>query len=257
MLRVECILPNAALDFLKRCYRFVNGEWQHAVREDLPDHGFERRFRDSCITRLDGWEISSEHEMHCGYGLETASGILHEIDIVAKHPDVTAILEAKNRQGVPPDKNDVIVFFAKILDYLALNPILLEKEICPTFMSNASFDQHGLAACLGLGIHPIGPCLRPVPVLVDNARKIGFELLKSVAVTNDVRDRFDDFCADLNRISLDLNDTWVTSRCGLVSDKAIVLRAMGDVDTPELSHRLIQLNSDCSSLLQDVREAIA
>lgn len=256
-IRVDDPWPGAILDFLKRCYRYVNEEWQHTVREELPDSGFEQHFRESCGVHLYGWETSSPREMNVGYGLETASGILHEIDIVAKHSDVTAILEAKNRQGAPPNKNDVIVFFAKFLDYLACNPVLLQKEICPTFMSSTSFDEHGLAACIGLGIHPIAPGVRPMPVLSDSANRINAELAKPVNVTADIRDRFDDFCANLNVVSLNLKDTWITSRCGFLSDNAIVLKPTGGLDTVELSHRLRQLNADCSWLLQELRKVIA
>ena len=69
--------------------------------------------------------------LHLGSGLETASGVLHEIDVVARSTDVTAILEMKNRKGTLPDKNDVIVFFAKVLDYLAANPVLVSRDVCP------------------------------------------------------------------------------------------------------------------------------
>ena len=50
-IRVDDALPEPALHFLKRCYRFVNEEWQHAVREALPDQGFERSFRTSTHLR--------------------------------------------------------------------------------------------------------------------------------------------------------------------------------------------------------------
>jgi hypothetical protein len=184
-IRVEDELPRAAVDFLKHCYRFVNEEWQHVDRDDLPDQGFERNFRSSCITSLSGWEISQEREMRLGYELSTASGVLHEIDIVAKHSDVTAIMELNNRQGSPA-KNDVVVFFAKILDYLTLNPDLLLKELCPVFMSTAAFEQNGLAACLGLGIHPVGPGLRPVPILVNNAKILDMELRRGLQVSETI-----------------------------------------------------------------------
>lgn len=195
-IRVDDNLPEAALHFLKHCYRFVNEEWQHATREDLPDQGFERTFRASCTTRLNGWEISPEREMRLGYELSTSSGVLHEIDIVAKHADVTAVVELKNRQG-PPAKNDVVILFAKILDYLSFNPILLLKEMCPIFMSNASFEESGLAACLGLGIHPVGPGLRPVSILVDTAKRIDVELQRGVVVSQEVHERFQDFVQSL------------------------------------------------------------
>jgi hypothetical protein len=73
--------------------------------------------------------------MHLTGGLSTASGVLHEIDLVAQNVDVVAVLELKNRLAYPPDKNDVIVFFAKLLDYLALNPVLLHREVIPMFIS--------------------------------------------------------------------------------------------------------------------------
>src|SRR5437868_13570187 len=101
-LRINYTFPQSSLQFLKRCYAFVNSEWQHAVREPLPDQGFERRFRESCVKQLIGWSISQEREMQLGYGLDTASGVYHEVDIVARYSDLIAILEIKNRQGFPP-----------------------------------------------------------------------------------------------------------------------------------------------------------
>jgi hypothetical protein len=254
-IRVEDNLPRAALDFLKYSYRFVNEEWQHADRDDLPDQGFESIFRSGCITRLTGWEISQEREMRLGSELSTTSGILHEIDIVAKHSDVTAIVELKNRQD-PPTKNDVVVFFAKLLDYMTFNPNLLLKELCPVFMSTAAFDVHGLAVCLGLGIHPVGPGLRPVPILVDNAMRIYFELSRSFQVSQETHDKFEDFCANLNSMCLSLTDNWIGGRFGYHSEDTIVVKAASGSDSQAMSHSLRQLNSDCNWLLSSVREAM-
>ena len=254
-IRVEDELPRAAVDFLKFCYRFVNETWQHADRADLPDQGFERSFRASCVTDLTGWEISQEREMRLGHELSTASGVLHEIDIVAKHSDVTAIMELKNRQE-PPAKNDVVVFFAKILDYIALNPDLLLKELCPVFMSTAVFEINGLAACLGLGIHPVGPGLRPVPMLVDNAMRIDFELRQGLQVSQEAHDRFEDFCAELNSMCLSLTDNWTGSRFGYRSENTILVKAAAGSDSQAISHSLWQLNTECNWLLSSVREAM-
>ena len=254
-IRVEDELPRVAVDFLKHCYRFVNLKWPHEIREDLPDHGFERSFRTSCITDISGWEVSKEREMRLGFELTTASGVLHEIDIVAKHSDVSSILELKNRQGSPA-KNDVIVFFAKILDYLTLNPEILLKEMCPIFVSTAAFEVNALAACLGLGIHPIGPMLRPVHMLVDNARAMDFEIRKGIPIPKEINERFQDYCADLNSIGVSLSDNWISSRFGYLSDDAIVIKATGDPDTEKLAHSLRQINADCDWLLASIREAI-
>ena len=176
-IRTGDILPKAGLQFLVLCYRFVTIDWQHANREDTPDQGFEHRCRDYCVTRLgSGWTVSQPREMQLGAGLETASGIYHEVDIVARHAELVAPAELKNRPGNPPEKNDVIGFFAKLIDYLCANPSLLQQEFCPTFVTTTAFDVNGLGACVGLGIHPVAPGLRPLPVLVHNARLMQNEL---------------------------------------------------------------------------------
>src|SRR5262245_20712541 len=112
-LRTDRPLPRPALDLLRHCYRFVTKEWQHLPRDDSPDQGFEEKLRESCIVGLRGWVVSQHREMNLGMGLITASGVLHEIDIVAQHEPTVGILELKNRAGWPPQKNDVAIFFAK------------------------------------------------------------------------------------------------------------------------------------------------
>ncbi len=256
-IRIDDGFPQSALQFLKRCYKFVNQEWQHVAREPLPDQGFEQRFRESCVIHLPGWRISSEREMHFGDGLDTASGVSHEIDIVAQTSDLIAILEVKNRQGFRPEKTDIIIFFAKILDYLALNPTLLLREVCPAFISNTPFEQSGLAACLGLGIHPIAPGLRPLPLLVQNARIMDSEFQKSLSLASHVIERFQDFCAQLNNLSSTLSETWLTSRCGFRSEDTIVLKAVGGLQTPALSQEFRRINGDCTELLDEFRAAVS
>jgi len=250
-------LPRSALQFLKQCYRFVNLDWQHSVREPLPDQGFEMRFRESCVTNFPDWTISQEREMRLGEGLDTVSGVLHEVDIVAQTSDLVAVLEIKNRLGNPPEKNDAIVFFAKILDYLALNPALLMREVLPAFMSNSSFDESGLAACLGLGIHPIAPGLRPLPVLIDSARIMDIEMQNGLPVADEVAEQLEDFVARLNNLSVELNETWLTNRCGFRSEDTIVLKAVGGLQTLALSRELRQINGDCKELLDEFRKVEA
>ena len=242
----------STVGFLQHCYRFVNDDWQHAQRSDLPDQGFENAFRSSSVQRLAGWEISQEREMRFGQELDTASGVMHEIDLVAKHAEVNAVAELKNRQSVPT-KNDVIVFFAKILDFLAANPQLLLKDVSPIFMSTLGFDNNGLAACLGLGIHPIAPGLRPVPLLVDNAMRVDSSLRQGMSTSSDVRDRFDDFCAVLNGLSLNLANAWISSRLGYHSDITVVMQKSSVTDVSTLGRLLRQLNSECDELLSDMR----
>jgi hypothetical protein len=107
-IRVADILPKPGLQFLALCYRFVTVEWQHADREDIPDQGFERRCRECCVTSLGSeWTVSQAREMKLGAGLDTASGIGHEVDIIARHAESIAPVEMKNRAGSPPEKTTI------------------------------------------------------------------------------------------------------------------------------------------------------
>ena len=117
-IRPDEILPRSGIHFLAHCYKFVAVDWQHTTRDGtLPDQGFERQFREACISKLpQDWTVSQSREMQLGNGLDTASGVLHEVDIVARHSDLNAIVEMKNWQA-PSNKNEVIVFFAKLVDY--------------------------------------------------------------------------------------------------------------------------------------------
>ena len=256
-IRVNTSLLPAELEFLSRCYKFVNREWQHAVRESIPDQGLEKRFRESCLINLSDWSISQEREMNLGFGLDTASGVVHEIDIVGRHPNITAILEIKNRSSSPPGKSDVIVFFAKIFDYLAFNPILVQKDICLAFMSSVPFEQSGLATCLGLGIHPVAPSLRPLPILIDNARRMNYEFQKGLTVSTNTYETYQDWCVQINSLSSSLEKTWLASRCGYLSEDTIILKAVGALPTLALSQELMRLNADCTQLLEELRKAKA
>ena len=255
--QVDNHLPDTALRFLKRGYLFINKEWQHIHREPTGDQGFERHFRESCVTNFPNWIISQEREMRLGQGLETASGVLHEVDLVAQTSNLVVVVEIKNRLGRLPEKNDVIIFFAKILDYLAFNPILLMREVLPTFMSSSSFEESGLATCLGLGIHPIAPELRPLPVLVDSTLRMDKEIQTGLSLPSEVMDEFEEFCVKLNRLSVDLNETWLTNRCGFHSEDTITMKAVGGIRALTLSGQLRQLNADCTGLLSKFREAKA
>jgi hypothetical protein len=57
-------------------------------RDGSPDGGFELKLRESCIVKMNGWVVSQHREMNLGMGLVTASGVLHEIDVVAQHEPI-------------------------------------------------------------------------------------------------------------------------------------------------------------------------
>ena len=246
----------STLAFLRRSFQFVSVEWPHAEREQLPDAGFEQRFRESCVQNLDGWTISEPRELWLGSGLDPASGIEHEIDIVARRLGSTAAAEVKNL-GDGPGKNDVIIFHAKLLDYLLANPDLASQELCLVFMSRNSFEPRGLAACLGLGIHPVASDIRPFPILVDNALRMEHELQNGLALPSEVHDHFEDYCASLNRMGYDLKDTWPDNRFGYLSEDTLLVKALVTPPVDDLATQLRQANADCVDLLHSFRTALS
>lgn len=252
-LRFEKVTTTRGLQFLRHCYKFIDADWQHLRREALPDQGFELQFRQSCITALNGWQISQEWELGFGSELTTVSGVRHEIDIVARHSDVLIIAELKNRPSYPPNKNDVVTFFAKILDYVAHNPRVLLGEVLPVFASNTAFEEATLSACLGLGIHPVAPGLRPLPVLADSLERIQSEIERGMVLRERTAELWGDVCAGFNRLGLGLCETWLSARCGYVSDEVINWRATLDVESYEMGRLLRQANSHCSAILLDIR----
>ena len=255
LIRAENQWPEPTLEFLKRCFRFVSLEWPHSMREPLPDHGFEERFRDSCVRQLPEWSVAPLRELWLGGGLETLSGTLHEVDIVAKASRTTALAELKNLSG-GPGKNDIIVFYAKILDYLLANPDLADDDVCLAFVSSVTFDQRGLAACLGLGIHPVASDIRPLPVLVNNAMAMEVELDRGLEVSAETVVLFEDFCANLNRVAFVLSETWLDYRCtNRSSDDGLLFRASEPIDVDALASELRQANSDCIAIYRAFQHA--
>lgn len=254
LIRPEFAPAPPTLEFLQRCFRFVSEEWPHAVRVRVPDDGFEQRFRESCDHHLRGWLIAPIREMWLGAGLETLSGAFHEVDIVARTSGTTAVAELKNL-GDRPGKNDIIVFFAKILDYVLANPQLLLQDICLTFLSRTSFDDRGLAACLGLGIHPVASDIRPLPILVNNARAIQVELDRGLVVSLESRNDFENFCVQLNRLGLALRETWFDSRFRHNSSESIVAWMVEPIQVDDLARDLRQANNDFIAIYNNFRSA--
>jgi hypothetical protein len=210
------------------------------------------RLRESCVLKLVGWVVSQNREMNLGMGLITASGVLHEIDVVAQHEPTVGI---KNRAGWAPEKNDIIVFFAKILDYLCHTPSLLRAHLVPIFVSSHGFQQSGLAACLGLGIHPIGPQLRPPFVLLENANLMTYELDRGILLPPADALAFHDFYASLQNMLSLLVGVDVNKRFDQFDDLTVAVHAVGNVDVDDLANELRALNSECSRLIQVFKAA--
>jgi hypothetical protein len=162
LLRIETPVSAPALDLLRHCYRFVNEEWQHLPRDGSVDQGFEVSLRESCIAKLAGWVVSQHREMNLGMGLITASGVLHEIDVVAQHEPTVGILELKNRAAWPPEKNDVIVFFRENFRLSLSHAHALAGAPSADLCVELSLSAIGLGSMPGPG-HPPGRPPTPPP----------------------------------------------------------------------------------------------
>jgi len=247
-------LRSETRQLLKYAFVFVHQDWQHAKRDESPDQGFERQFRALLATQQRGWKISENREMHLGLGLGTGSGVLHEIDLVARGDGATAVFELKNKGGAPADKNDAIVFFAKVLDYVSGNPELCTQELTLALLSSFLHDSNGIAACLGLGIYPIAPELRPLPLLQQNAKAMEEELSKGLELPHEVNELFTEFRAELNMFTLALRDVWPSGRWGYHSDRSIFIRSPAPVELDNVAARLVRLNAWCGDLLRTFKE---
>ena len=108
---------------------------------------------------------------------------------------------------------------------------------------------------MGLGIHPVGADIRPLPILVNNAMIMESEIRKGLRITSDTQERFEDMCAQLNNLSSTMSETWLDNRCGYDSDDSILLRAVGPLPTRALAEQIRQLNGDCTDILREFRIA--
>jgi hypothetical protein len=108
--------------FLNSCYKFVC--CRLASCQAQGHASFEAALRDWTVLNLPSRGLSRSRGRWDSERLTTASGILHEIDIFAAHDQVTGMVELNQRQDDVVDKNDVILFFAKLLDYLCAHPFL-------------------------------------------------------------------------------------------------------------------------------------
>jgi len=234
--------------FLREAYQFVARSWQHTPRDETPDQGFERRFREHYIERFEWMEdFCRPGNAARSNSRETASGVLHEIDLVALHDTATAVAELKNYQNTP-DKNDVIIFHAKVLDYVVANADLILRELCLAFVACTTLEDPTLSTCFGLGIHPVTPQLRPLPVLIQNATYWQRKIHEGTNISNEIMARFEDFGARLSKVAVSLSETWPSCRFGYQGPNRIVIRTAAFSDSDSLLQDFRSLNADCLPL---------
>jgi hypothetical protein len=238
----------AVVRVLQFAYRFITEGWLRARREPIPDKGFEETFRGALIRSMPEFSVSQNREMAFGGGYRTSSGILHEIDIVITRGDLRVIWELKH-WAVQVDKNAVVALWAKILDYLAADPDLASQENVPVFVTTSTFDDHALAAALGLGIAPVAPLLRPPAMLDANLGLMEASLQESPSFEKHARELADDFRTSCRRLRAILDGTSLSARVGRLSESAITVAGRSFEDAVEAATLLRRANSLCTDVV--------
>ena len=138
---------------------------------------------------------------------------------------------------------------------MSTRPSLLKQTLAPVFLSTFAFEYTGLAACIGLGIHPVAPGLRPLPLLIDNARRMAVERDKGIGLPQAEWDTFDDFCVALNRLSIKLVPADINQRFDILNDTTVKARAVRITQTVEIGDQFRSLSAECSRLIDVFRAA--
>lgn len=147
---------------------FLRRIWPHAPRyTEERDQGFERTFREHFWQRLRPDLVSSVHDLSFAASLSTLSGLAHELDLLARWENQEWVFELKNGGGSDINKEMLMVFHEKILDfYLANYGFLFGFRIMRGFLTGAGYIDNNLRAyCATWGIVLIDNELLPIPAL--------------------------------------------------------------------------------------------
>ncbi len=147
---------------------FLRRIWPHTGRNtEERDQGFERKFREHIWASLRPEKLSSAHCMSFAAGLTTLTGLLHELDLIARWGNQEWVFELKHGGGSDVDKEMLMVFNEKVLDFYMRNyGFLSSLRIMRCFLTAAPRIEDRLRAyCAIWGIVLIDNELLPIPLL--------------------------------------------------------------------------------------------
>ena len=82
---------------------------------------------------------------------------------------------------------------------------------------------------------------------------MGAETHSGLTVNDRLGSQLADFWATLHRLGAALDETWLSSRCGFMSENAIIVRAACCMDSKALSQDLREANGECLRLLTEFK----
>jgi len=147
---------------------FLRRVWPHAPRnQEERDQGFERKFREHIWCNLRPEILSTAHDLSFAGDLTTLTGLRHEIDLIARWGNEEWVFELKNGGGTDINKEMLMVFNEKVLDFYMRNyGFLSGSRIMRCFLTGTSRVEEAIRAyCATWGIVLVDNEMLPIPLL--------------------------------------------------------------------------------------------
>lgn len=127
---------------------------------------FEDRFRDTLAARIPFDLISSKRDMGLGQGLVSRSGLSHELDLISRLSTDFFTFELKHYAESQINKEMVMVFHQKVLDFYLENYAVLEQfTLHRLFVTRSAQIDVGIRQfCAAWGILLVDPHLLSLPI---------------------------------------------------------------------------------------------
>jgi hypothetical protein len=161
---VKRLMPSHVLEMLVRAYAIVEVGGIGGVG---PERGrrFEQLFYKMCDRR--GLHFTEKAGSRSITGQRTASGFLHEIDAASRAAIASTCWELKHLT-VPLEKNELLIFNGKALDYLYdAGPLFRNTPLLRFLLSGQNIRDEGRIFAIQWGITIIEPSRFPLPLIYE------------------------------------------------------------------------------------------
>ena len=207
------LLPSNVLDVLVRAYAIVEVGGVGGVG---PERGrnFEQLFYKICDRR--GVHLTEKAGGRSVAGQRSASGFAHEVDAATRSATATTYWELKHLSS-PLEKNELLIFNGKALDYLYdARPLFRIASLLRFLLSGRNIRDDCRVFAIQWGITVIEPGRLVVPFLYEALAR-GFRARLSNADQEAIRELAPWACRSLQSVVQD-----VASRCGTEGRSAAV-----------------------------------
>ncbi|MBE2228443.1 MAG: hypothetical protein IAE93_13895 [Ignavibacteria bacterium] len=152
----------------KWAWWFVSKEWPKIQRKPKPDQGFEEEFKNYLFNKEIIDTINNFHDLSLGaFSLKSFSNVNHELDVVATKNSDLLVFELKNYAHGGLNKEIVLVFWGKFIDFYFRNYLILKDYNINLFivLASSQIDENIRDLCSAFGIKLIEPEYMTINVL--------------------------------------------------------------------------------------------